>query len=133
MADKNFNKHAAPEDPAKLTEREELTEYVQNWIVIQDFEDFEAFLDEGLAAQMAEGLARENAGEQAHYVLMHSFFSRVFEQVRRAHCEEYRRGNLTKREEDGHLSALNRDLGQLVPYIVDMIRPIRKEDLKLFL
>ena len=131
MAEKDFNKHSVPDDSAKLAEREELTEYVQNWLVIQDFEDFEAFLDEGLAAQMAEGLARENAGVQAHYERMHDLFSRMFEQVRLAHCEEYRRGSLTLHEQDRHLTALNRDLGSLVTYIVDAIRPIRREDMKM--
>ena len=135
----NFNDLAAKVDLPDQAEFDEIMENVQYWIILDDFDEYMEFLDEGLACGMSETLARNNSTTKIQHDDLEEFFFKSLELVRQSHNERFDRRAVifTHREKKRLLTSINQELQALGPDFTNMIlsvfereAPISKQDLK---
>ena len=135
----NFNDLAAKADLPDQAEFDEIMKDVQYWIILDDFDEYMEFLDEGLACGIAETLARNNSTTKKQHDDLEEFFFNSLEHIRCTHNERFDRRAvmLTHREKKRLLVSINNDLHALGADFTNMIlgvfereTPISKHDLK---
>ena len=134
----NFNKRSARKNLQDFEAFEALRVEILDWISLEDFVEYVDFLDNGLAAYIAECLAEDNSTAKVKASHLEEFFSTRFELIRREHCRHFVRHDegITKREQARLLKSINKDLKAAAVDFTNIIigsyectKPIQRKDI----